>query len=123
MAWEMDKSCLTKEVSHDCMRRRELRDRRCSAWMWDHWRLTWPRRKFSHPMRSCSCAANKVMGSAEGQKRRTWWEEREAMKQEEIEGWVSTEESQWENLPTADRKVADMRGSRQEITCRVVSGL
>jgi len=68
-------------------------------------------------MRSCSCAANKVMGSAEGQKRRAWWEEREATKQEEMEGWVSTEVSQWENLPMADRKVADMRGSWQEITC------
>jgi len=63
------------------------------------------------------------MGSAKGQKRRTWWEEREATKQEEIEGWVSTEVSQWENLPTADRKVADMRGSQQEITCQVVLGL
>jgi len=74
-------------------------------------------------MRSCSCTANKVIGLAEGQKRRTWWEEREATKQEEIEGWVSTEVSQRGNFPMADRKVADMQGLQQEIMCRVVSGL
>jgi len=48
---------------------------------------------------------------------------REATKQEGMEGWVSTEVSQWENLLMANMKVADMWGSQQEIMCLVVLGL
>jgi len=124
MAWEMARSCLTKEVSHALMWCRELQDWRYSSWIWDHWVLTWPRRKFSHPIWCCSYAANRVVGLAEGHKRRTLWEERETTKQEEMEGWVSTEVSWQENLQMADRKVADMQGcSRRSHAYIVVSWL
>ena len=90
--------------------------------MVDHWRLTWPMRKFSQPMRSCFCAA-RVMGSAEGQNKRAQWEERVAMKQEQMEGCISEDWSQEENLRRAKTKAADIWESWQEITCWVVSGL
>jgi len=106
MAWEMERSWRTKAVSQVLTRCREFRDLRYTSWIWDHWRLTCPRRKLSHPMRSCSCAADRVVGSAEGQKRRAWWEERVATKQEQMDGWVSADWSHWENLVTAARKAA-----------------
>jgi len=78
--------------------------------MVDHWRLSRPMRKFSQPMRSCSCAASMVVGSAEGWNKRAWWEERVAIKQEQMEGCISEDWSQEENLSRAAVKMADIWG-------------
>jgi len=79
--------------------------------------------KFSQPMRSCSCAAPIVVGSAEGQNRRAWWEERMGLKQEQMEECISRRLEPGGELRRDKAKAADIKGSWQEITCQVVLGL